>query len=232
MALGKSVTPSGPGASSTSNTGPSPVRACSSRRAHAADVVGPEDGVDKWRPLQQELTVLLGKTAPDGDLHPGPLLPERLQVAQVAVELVVGVLAYAAGVEHDHVGLVKVLGAVHAPGREHGRDPLGVVLVHLAPEGADKEPANLRHERRLGGARPPVPARLGRPGPDAAGSPGSSSRTIGPGGQCWPGRRILDQDELIALLRAHRSELSGPALGAGGAGARPRGADAVRKARR
>jgi hypothetical protein len=49
--------------------------------------------------------VLLGQATGDRDLKVGPLLLERLQVPEVAVQLVVGVLADAAGVEHDDVGI-------------------------------------------------------------------------------------------------------------------------------
>ena len=59
----------------------------------------------------------------------------------MAVELVVGVLADAARVEHDDVGGREIVGRLHALGREQARDALGVVLVHLAPEGAHEEPA-------------------------------------------------------------------------------------------
>ena len=86
-----------------------------------------------------QLAVLLGEAAADRDLQVGPLLLQRLQVAEVAVELVVGVLPDAAGVEHDDVGRVEVVGRLHALGREQSGDPLGVVLVHLAPVGAHEE---------------------------------------------------------------------------------------------
>ena len=95
-----------------------------------------------WRrPLAHELAVLLGEAAADRDLQVGPRVLQRLQSAEVAVELVVGVLADAARVEHDDVGGVEVVGRLHAVGREQPGDPLGVVLVHLAPVGAHEEAA-------------------------------------------------------------------------------------------
>src|SRR5690606_2074152 len=60
----------------------------------------------------------------------------RTQVAEVAVELVVGVLADAARVEHDDVGVVLRLGADEPVGLEQAGDAFRVVLVHLAPVGA------------------------------------------------------------------------------------------------
>ena len=69
-------------------------------------------------------------------------------MAEGAVELVVGVLPDAAGVEHHHVGVVDAVGRDQPVGLEQPRDPLGVVLVHLAPEGADEEAARLGHARQ------------------------------------------------------------------------------------
>ena len=67
---------------------------------------------------------------------PGPGCLDRRQVAQVAVELVVGVLADRAGVEDDDVRRL-VAGRPHvARGLEQAREPLGVVDVHLAAERA------------------------------------------------------------------------------------------------
>ena len=54
------------------------------------------------------VAVLLRQAAADRDLHPGPLRLDRREVAEVAVEPVVGVLAHRAGVEHDDVGLVAL----------------------------------------------------------------------------------------------------------------------------
>ncbi len=57
-------------------------------------------------------------------------------MAEVAVQLVVGVLANAARVQHDHVGLGLGRGGDHPVGLEQPGDALGVVLVHLAAERA------------------------------------------------------------------------------------------------
>ena len=84
--------------------------------------------------------VLLGQAAADRDLHARPLLLGRGQVAQVAVEPVVGVLADRAGVEDDQVDAVarRRAGRPDVAGMfEQAGQPLGVVDVHLAPVGAD-----------------------------------------------------------------------------------------------
>ena len=121
---------------------PGPTRAAwRSRAGGPGQVVGAEDHVDVGGPLPDPLPVHLGQAPAHRDLHVGPALPERLEVAQVAVELVVGVLPDAAGVEHHHVGRLEVGGGHQAVGHQGPGQPLRVVLVHLAPEGPDVEGA-------------------------------------------------------------------------------------------
>ena len=59
---------------------------------------------------RDQVAVLLGQAAADHDLQPGRCVLQRLQVAEGAVELVVGVLPDAAGVEDDDVGVVGAVG--------------------------------------------------------------------------------------------------------------------------
>ena len=110
-----------------------------------ADVVRAEDHVDPGRALGDLGAVLLREAAADRDLHVlvGGLL--RGEVAEVAVELVVGVLPDGAGVEDDHVGVCPGVRAQVARVLEQTGEPLGVVDVHLAPVGADLVRA--RHDR-------------------------------------------------------------------------------------
>ena len=68
------------------------------------DVVRAEDDVDPRRPAGDLAAVLLRQAAPDGDLHARAGRLDRGQLAEVAVEPVVGVLANGARVEHDDVG--------------------------------------------------------------------------------------------------------------------------------
>ena len=102
----------------------------------AVDVVRAEHDVDVRRPVADDLAVLLGQASRNHDLAPVALALPRLEVAEVAVELVVGVLADAARVEHDDVGVVLGGGRHEPVGFEQSRDALRVVLVHLAPVGA------------------------------------------------------------------------------------------------
>ena len=102
-----------------------------------ADVVGAEDDVDPRRLGGDRGAVLLRQAAADGDLHARVGGLDRRQVAEVAVELVVGVLAHRAGVEDDDVGLAVGGRGDVARVLQQAGEPLGVVDVHLAPVGAD-----------------------------------------------------------------------------------------------
>ena len=88
----------------------------------------------RWRTRS---LVLLRQAARHDDLAAVRCALPRLEVTEVAVELVVGVLADAARVEHDDVGVVLESPAHEPVGLEQAGDPLGVVLVHLAPVGAN-----------------------------------------------------------------------------------------------
>ena len=103
--------------------------------------------------VDDQLAVLLGQAPADRDLEVGPVGLERFEPPEVAVELVVGVLADAAGVEHHDVGRLEVVGRLHALGREQPGDALGVVLVHLAPVGAHVEAARAACRPGLGHGR-------------------------------------------------------------------------------
>ncbi|CAB4749138.1 unannotated protein [freshwater metagenome] len=91
-----------------------------------------EDDVDDRGLLQDHALVLLGKASADRDLHPGVLGLHRDEMAEVAVELVVGVLADRAGIEHDDIGDSAINGWNVTSGLQQPREPLGVVDVHLA----------------------------------------------------------------------------------------------------
>jgi hypothetical protein len=102
------------------------------------NVVSPKHGIHPWGSFKYLLPVLLGEATADGDLHPRPLLFQRAQLAQVAVQAVVCVLADAAGVENDDVSILEILRRDHTLGFEEAGQALGVVLVHLAAESAHK----------------------------------------------------------------------------------------------
>ena len=111
----------------------------------ASDVMGAEDHVDPRRPFHQRALVLLSQTPANRYLHAGMGVLDGPQVAEVAVEPVVGVFADRAGVEHDQVGRFAS-GRYVAGFLEQSGDALGVVDVHLTSLGT--------HLIRAWGCRP------------------------------------------------------------------------------
>ena len=120
-----------------------------------ADVVSAEDHIDPGGTAYDLAAILLRHAATDGDLHSGVAVLDRLEVPEVAIETVVGVLSHGAGVEHDHVGLRALVRPYVARVLEQAREPLGVVDVHLAAVGADL----VRARRVSHGSRVPQWAR-------------------------------------------------------------------------
>jgi hypothetical protein len=103
------------------------------------DLPGAEGDVDE-RELGEDLVLdRLRPAAPDADdpLRIGAL--EVLGVVQVGDEALVGLLADRAGVEEDELRLLALGDLLVAERLEHALHALGVVLVHLAPEGGDVE---------------------------------------------------------------------------------------------
>src|SRR5262249_32883337 len=82
--------------------------------------------------------VLLRETPGDHDPQIRMAILQGFQMSEVAVELVVCVLTDGARIQHDHPRLVDRVGRRHALRHQHAADPLRVVLVHRAPEGADQ----------------------------------------------------------------------------------------------
>ena len=101
------------------------------------DVVCAENDVDPRRLLQHSVAVFLRQAATDGDLHVGIGLLARREVAQIAVQLVVGVLPHRAGVEDDDVGIGTLGRAFVSGGLQQPGQPFGVMHIHLAAVGAD-----------------------------------------------------------------------------------------------
>ena len=104
----------------------------------AGQVVRPEDDVHPPHLLLNQLAILLSETPAHRDLQPRLAVDELLQPAQGAVEAPVRVLADTARVEDDHVGVLLGGCRFQAVGHEQPGQALGIVLVHLAPEGANE----------------------------------------------------------------------------------------------
>ena len=74
-----------------------------------------------------------------GAKHEPRILPlEFLQPRHVAQRLALGVIADAAGVEKDQLGLLARGGGRHAHLVHHARENFGIMRVHLAAVGYDK----------------------------------------------------------------------------------------------
>ena len=74
----------------------------------AMHIVRAEDHVNMTGLLGHEVFVLLRQAPCNSDLQVGSTRLFRFQIAEHGVELVVGVLANAARVEHDHIGVGDV----------------------------------------------------------------------------------------------------------------------------
>jgi hypothetical protein len=134
------------------------------------EVVCPEDDVDPPHLLLDELAVLLGQAAPDGDLQTGSSIHQLLETPERAVESLVCVLPDAAGVEDHDIGLFHGGGGLHAVRHQEPGQALRVVFVHLAPERADE--IALRHCRSLrNGAAYDSHSCSPRSGPGTPGAP-------------------------------------------------------------
>ena len=101
------------------------------------DRAGAEGDVDEGKELEQPLTLSLGVTAADGN---DALRISRLQrpcLGQVRGETLIGLLTDRARVEDHDVRLRLGRRLAEPELFEQPLDPLGVVGVHLAPEGRD-----------------------------------------------------------------------------------------------
>ncbi len=107
------------------------------QRGQAVIGVRPDDDVDARRAADDLGPLGLRDAAGDDDARLDPRrAARRLQPADVAVDLLGGLLADVAGVEDDDVGGVDARGGI-ALGLEQLADALAVVDVHLAAEGLD-----------------------------------------------------------------------------------------------
>ena len=110
-------------------------------------VVRTDQHVDQVEALEQLGAVLLRHAAGDGDHDVVAPLLERAEAAERAQQLVLGLLAHAARVEHDQVGELGRVGRLVAFAVQHLGDAPRVVGVHLAAEGLYQEAL---HDRRAG----------------------------------------------------------------------------------
>ena len=101
------------------------------------DVVGTDDEIDRRHALQQPLAFLLRDAAGDADDESrAPRFDER-EPPDLAPELLLGLLAHAAGVQEHEIRALEIGLLDPARRAQHLPDSLRIVLVHLAPEGDD-----------------------------------------------------------------------------------------------
>ena len=118
----------------------------------AADQIGQamqglrtEDDIDIGRTSDDGLAFLAGDTAADADDQLGIVLLELPHAAQLVENLFLRLFTHRAGVEENDVCVFRPVGLDRAPGSaEHVGHLVRIVLVHLAPEGADEHLA--RHQ--------------------------------------------------------------------------------------
>ena len=124
------------------------------QRGKRADVVSAEDDVDERRLLDDGVTILLRQAPTDRDLHVGVRLLVRGELAEVAVQLVVRVLADRTRVEDDKIRIGSAL-RLRIPGvLEQTGQSLGIMDVHLTAVrphlvGANRLRRRLRNCSRL-----------------------------------------------------------------------------------
>ena len=102
---------------------------------------GPKTKSSLGKRLSSDSPFLLRDAAADADDEPGLDALAREQDAELRVQPVLGLLADRAGVDQDHVRVIGPVTRLETRVVQQVRHLLGIVLVHLAPEGPDVEPA-------------------------------------------------------------------------------------------
>src|SRR3954451_7483498 len=107
--------------------------------------------IDHRRAADDFFPLGLGDAARHGDGHPAAFLCsglfEQADPAKFGIDLVRGLFTNVTGVEDDEIGVLDAGGLGEAFGYEQIRHTMGIVDVHLAPEGFDVELARSAHAR-------------------------------------------------------------------------------------
>ena len=112
--------------------------------AEVRDRARAEGDVDERILLEDPLPLGFCVAPADGDHDVRPLALQRTRVAEVRGETCVRLLPDRARVEHEDVCVVRGDRLTEPERLEHPLDALGVVRVHLAPEGRDVVPPHRR----------------------------------------------------------------------------------------
>ena len=149
-------------------------------RRHVAHVVRAEHEVEMAEAGQQPVAHLLRHAAADAQRAAGPRGAPIAQLAEVAVQLVLGLVADRAGVDDQQVGVGFIARRTQPGVVKEILDLLRVVDVHLAPVGADRVVAGVGQGRRSN-------CGVGEPGATGGAASGAAERTRPPrGGQIDP----------------------------------------------
>ena len=98
---------------------------------------GAGDERNVGRALEYLFALLLGDTANDGEFL--SLFLKFFEIVEAVEDLLLGLVADGTGVVEDEVGLLDGVDPAISLGDERTDDLLGVVYIHLASEGFDKE---------------------------------------------------------------------------------------------
>ena len=111
------------------------IAACRDPLAEVRNRSRPERDVDERVLLEDALALRLRVAPADGDDEVRPLALPCGRVAEMSGEPRIRLLANRARVEDDHVGILDAHRFAETERLEHALDALGIVSVHLAPEG-------------------------------------------------------------------------------------------------
>ena len=119
------------------------LRRARQQRRQPVIALRPDHRIDNRRPRHDLLAFRLRNAAGDDDLHPAPGLAcplfQRFEPADFRIDLFRRLFADMAGVEHDQIGIFGRLDRAIALARQDIRHTVGIVDVHLAAIGLDKD---------------------------------------------------------------------------------------------
>jgi hypothetical protein len=101
------------------------------------DILGPEDHVDVRSTLKEVFPLLLG----DAAAHPNNQLRvfafEPFELAELAINLLLSLIANATGIQQDQVSTACLAGNLVTEGNQNASHALRLILIHLAAVGND-----------------------------------------------------------------------------------------------
>jgi hypothetical protein len=108
-------------------------------RGHLMELAGADDEINVRSAFENDALMVLGHAAEDADYRIRMFALGVFQPAEGAVDFVFRVLADAARVEEDCVGIVRIVRQLVPIFAQAGDDELAIEFVHLAADGFDVE---------------------------------------------------------------------------------------------